>query len=233
LEAQKGGADRIELCDNISAGGTTPSIGSILTSRKLLKIKIFVLIRPRAGDFLYSGVEYDIIKKDIKFCKEAHIDGIVTGVLNSSGGVDKKRLMEIVKLANPLPVTFHRAFDMTAEPFKAMEDIIECGCKRILTSGQMQTAEEGIKLISELAKKSRERIIIMPGSGINENNIKKIMKATKCDEFHMSLRKIISSKMKFRNENIKMGSNTDTSEYEIKITSAQRIRKIKNLISLI
>ena len=168
--AQKSGAHRIELCDNPGEGGTTTSIGMIKAARANVDIELFPIIRPRGGDFLYSDDEFEIMKEDILQCKNIGCDGVVIGLLNAEGTIDKTRTSKLVNLAYPMSVTFHRAFDRANDPFKAMEDIIESGCERILTSGQQPSALEGIELISALIKKAEERIIIMPGSGLRSRS---------------------------------------------------------------
>lgn len=200
LIAQSAGAHRIELCDNPGDGGTTPSLGFIKAARQALNIDLYPIIRPRGGDFLYSDEEFDIMKRDIKICKESECDGIVTGILNSDGSVDKERCSLLVQLSYPMSVTFHRAFDRTSDAFKAMEDIIDIGCERILTSGQRPNALDGAELISELITQSDERIIIMPGSGIRSDNIIEVATRTKAVEFHTSARIHTESKMKYRNK---------------------------------
>jgi copper homeostasis protein len=166
VNASKAGCDRIELCGNLIEGGTTPSAGLIISTRKNIpsSIPIHVMIRPRGGDFLYSNDEFEIMKEDIKFCKTAKVEGIVFGILLSNGKVDVSRCKELVEIAKPMNITFHRAFDMTIDPFEALEDIISIGnIQRILTSGQESSALEGIDLIRDLIKKAQGRIIIMPG----------------------------------------------------------------------
>jgi copper homeostasis protein len=197
--AQQSGADRIELCDNPADGGTTPSYGTIKSARAMTTLDLFIMIRPRGGDFLYSEVEFETMKEDVKVCKELGCDGVVAGMLTKDGDVDVKRMSSIVNLAYPMSVTFHRAFDRSNDPFKAMEDIIKTGCERILTSGQQPTAMEGAAMINELINKADERIIIMPGSGIRSNNINEIAKTTNAKEFHSSARISIDSKMEFNN----------------------------------
>ncbi len=200
LIAQSAGAHRIELCDNPGDGGTTPSYGFIKAARHQLNIDLYPIIRPRGGDFLYSDAEFDIMRSDIKVCKELGCDGIVIGILNTDGTVDKKRCSLLVQLAYPMGVTFHRAFDRTSDAFKAMEDIIEIGCERILTSGQMPNALNGADLIAKLISQSDERIIIMPGSGIRSDNIIEIAKRTNAVEFHTSARISTDSKMNYSNK---------------------------------
>ncbi|MCG8410391.1 MAG: copper homeostasis protein CutC [Bacteroidales bacterium] len=228
--AQKGGATRVELCENIYEGGTTPSYGAIKLAKQKLSIDINVIIRPRGGDFLYSDIEFDIMKQDIDFAKQAGVDGIVLGILNSDGSIDTKRLDELVKLAAPLPITFHRAFDVSRNPFQALEDIIGCGCRRILTSGQKNKAYEGIELLSRLVDKAKNRIIIMPGSGINETNIREIKEKTKATEFHVSLREPIPSSMIYRNEDVNMSSIDEIDEFEIMRTDYKRVRNIIEIL---
>lgn len=230
INAQTGGAHRIELCDNLYEGGTTPSYGAILLAREKLNIDLNVLIRPRGGDFLYSDTEFEIIKKDIEFAKKVGVDGVVLGILLENGNVDTKRTKELVQLAQPMSITFHRAFDMCHDPFIALEDIMNCGCDRILTSGQQNKAVDGIDLLSELVKRAENRIIIMPGSGINESNISEIYRATKAREFHASLRKIVKSKMNFQKDNVHMNSINEIKEFELLITDAQRVKNIAEIL---
>jgi copper homeostasis protein len=197
--AQQSGAHRIELCDNSGEGGTTPSIGMIKAARAKVDIELFPIIRPRGGDFFYNDDEFDIMKEDILQCKNIGCDGVVIGLIHADGTVDKNRTSQLVNLAYPMSVTFHRAFDRANDPFKAMEDIIECGCERILTSGQQPTASEGIELIAALIKQANERIIIMPGSGLRSDNITSIAKQSGAIEFHSSARTTMDSKMIFNN----------------------------------
>src|SRR6188472_110723 len=170
--AVEGGADRIELCANLAEGGTTPSYAHIKKCREAFDIVLFPIIRPRGGDFLYTKDEFEIMKNDIKLCKELGCEGIVIGLLNMDGTIDMTRTSELIELAYPLEVTFHRAFDRCKDPFIALEELIEIGCQRILTSGQKPTVSEGVELIAELNKKADDRIIILPGSGVRKDNIK-------------------------------------------------------------
>ena len=215
--AQAAGADRIELCDNPADGGTTASYGFIKAARKYLHIPLFPIIRPRGGDFFYTADEFEIMKTDVNICKQLGCDGIVTGILNADGTVDKIRCAELADLAYPLGITFHRAFDRTIDAFKAVEDIIETGCERILTSGQKQYAPEGADLIAKLIEQAAERIIIMPGSGIRAANIISIAQKTKAVEFHTSARMAVESKMNYINRSLdeKPGSMA-VDEQEIK-----------------
>jgi copper homeostasis protein len=200
--AQAAGAHRIELCDNPFEGGTTASYGFIKTARENLSIELYPIIRPRGGDFLYSEIEFEVMKADIENCKSLGCDGVVIGILNADGTVDKKRCKQLVEIAHPMKVTFHRAFDRTNDPFKAMEDIISIGCERILTSGQKNLAIDGEELLNKLVKQANNRIIIMPGSGVNSENIETLVKNTNASEFHTSARTFINSKMEFINQSM-------------------------------
>lgn len=213
--AQSAGAHRIELCDNPGEGGTTPSLGFIKAARKNLQIDLFPIIRPRGGDFLYTDAEFDAMKADIKVCKELGCDGVVIGILLADGTIDKKRCSQLVELAYPLDVTFHRAFDRVNDPEQALEDVIETGCERILTSGLQPNALDGAEMITDLVKQADERIIIMPGSGVCSENILELGKRTGATEFHSSARMHIGSKMVYKNtamnENLQTVS-VDTNE---------------------
>lgn len=230
LAAQEGGAVRVELCENLKEGGTTPSYGQILQARRMLHIKLYVLIRPRGGDFLYTHLEYNIMLADIRYCIEAGCDGIVIGILNADGTVDKERCLEMVRLARQwgLGVTFHRAFDMCADQFQALEDIIEMGCERILTSGGKTTAIEGAIVINHLVEKANGRISIMPGSGVSEVNVADLVHFTGVTEVHSSARVHVPSKMKYKNESILM-SNEPGDEYSMDVTSVKRVKELVRL----
>jgi copper homeostasis protein len=206
--AVEGGADRIELCAALSEGGITPSYGLIKQCRKSFDVALFPIIRPRAGDFLYTAEEFELMRKDILLCKESGCDGVVIGLLNRDGSIDLLRTAQLVDLAYPLEVTFHRAFDRCKEPLKALEQLIEIGCQRILTSGQMPTAPEGVDLIAELIQQADDRIIIMPGSGVREENIKMIADKTGAVEFHSSLKGQKDSAMEFIHPSFKETKNT-------------------------
>ena len=197
LAAIKAGAHRIEFCENPSEGGTTPSYGSLKTLISKTDIPIFPIIRPRGGDFLYSDAEFECIKSDVLLVKELGYPGAVIGLLNEDGSIDIKRTKELVKLAAPMEITFHRAFDRCNDPFKGLEDIIATGCKRILTSGQFPNVSDALALVKELVDKAAGRIIILPGSGVRANNARKIIDATGAREIHSSARKAIASVMKY------------------------------------
>lgn len=192
LLAQQAGADRIELCENPSDGGTTPSYGMLKKVKDLISIPVFPIIRPRGGDFVYSSEEYEVMKYDIEWCKQLGYEGVVVGILNATGDVDSVRVSELVQLASPMQVTFHRAFDRTSDPIKALEDIIQCGCHRILSSGQFPSVIDGLPLLKQLIVHATKRIIIMPGSGLNSKNVIDIATATGAFEFHTAARKKIN-----------------------------------------
>ena len=224
--AVEGGADRIELCANLAEGGTTPSYAHIKKCREAFDIALFPIIRPRGGDFLYTKDEFEIMKNDIKLCNEIGCDGIVIGLLNMDGTIDMTRTSELIELAYPLDVTFHRAFDRCKDPFMALEELIEIGCQRILTSGQKPTISEGVDLIAELNKKADDRIVIMPGSGVRKENIKMLAEKTGCIEFHSSLRGKAKSPMQFIHPAF---ANSEESYFNNEI-SPDEVRALRNAL---
>lgn len=199
IEAQKGGAVRVELCDNLKEGGTTPALSQIELTRQNIDIQLNTIIRPRGGDFYYTDIEFDTMKRDIHHCGQAKCDGVVIGILNKDGSIDKIRNKELIDIAHKygMNVTFHRAFDRSVDLFKSLEDIVELGCDRILTSGGKETAMEGKEVLKKLIEKAGDRIIIMPGSGITENNISELVKATGLKEFHGSFRSSYRGQMEY------------------------------------
>lgn len=235
LAAQEGRADRVELCAGIPEGGTTPSYGEIKLARKLLtKTKLHVIIRPRGGDFLYTPLELERMEEDIRICRELGVDGVVFGCLTEEGEIDREANRRLVELARPMSVTFHRAFDRTADPMKALEDIISLGCNRILTSGQQPKAIDGINLLAQLEKKLKEYplppIQLLAGSGVNEKNIRQIFDATGIHEYHFSARVNVVSKMKHYNHEVYMGAK-GADESNSLVTSAEKVRNtIKQLV---
>lgn len=226
VEAEKGGAYRVELCAAIPEGGTTPSYGEIATAMENTNILVNVIIRPRGADFLYSRLEVDAMLQDIRMCKSLGVNGVVFGCLTPFGDLHMLYMKELMKAAEGLSVTCHRAFDMTRDPFESMEKLIDLGVDRILTSGQQTSAEKGIPLLQKLVEKADDRIIIMPGCGINENNIARIAAETGATELHMSLRKRIEGGMKFRNPDVMMGA-ADQSEFSFDQTDAERVLKAR------
>ena len=196
--AVEGGADRIELCAALTEGGITPSHGMIKRCRENFDVDLFPIIRPRGGDFLYNNEEFEIMVSDVLLCKQTGCDGVVIGLLNKDGSIDLHRTSRLIELAYPLEITFHRAFDRCRDPFEAMEQLIQLGCNRILTSGQKPAAPDGIELIKELVRLSDGRIIIMPGSGVRKENIRELAEKSGATEFHSSLRGKQPSKMEFK-----------------------------------
>ena len=221
IAAQEGGADRVELCAGIPEGGTTPSFGMIWNARESIDIALNVIIRPRGGDFLYNESELAEMLFDISAAKELGVDGLVFGCLNPDGSVDMENMALLMEAAGDTPVTFHRAFDHTSDPFKALEDIISLGCRRILTSGCRPTAMEGAEMLAQLVEKAGDRIIIMPGCGVNESNIAEIARLSGAREFHFSARESVESSMIFRNPKVAMGSEEDP--YGTVQTTARRV----------
>ncbi len=221
IAAQEGGADRVELCAGIPEGGTTPSVGMIRQARASISIGLNVIIRPRGGDFLYSESEIQEMLYDIQAAKELGADGLVFGCLRPDGTVDIVNMKRLMEAAGDTPVTFHRAFDHSSDPFQAMEDIIELGCARILTSGCQPTAREGVPLLAQLVEKAGDRIIIMPGCGIKEDNIAETARLSGAREFHFSAREPVESDMIFRNPQVAMGSEEDP--YGTVQTTARRV----------
>lgn len=184
LIAQKAGANRIELCENYSAGGITPSEKLIADARQQLQIDIFVMIRPREGNFVYSEFEIKEMKKQIEFCKKNNCNGVVFGILTNEGTIDTVRCKEFVEFAKPMHCTFHRAFDEIENTEQALMDIIDCGFSRVLTSGKQKTALQGATVISKLIQKANGKIIIMPGGGVRSLNISALLQATNAKEVH-------------------------------------------------
>jgi copper homeostasis protein len=221
IAAQEGGADRVELCAGIPEGGTTPSFGMIRNARENISIALNVIIRPRGGDFLYSDSELREMVYDIQAAKELGADGLVFGCLRPDGSVDMEAMSVLMEAAGDTPVTFHRAFDHTSDPFKALEDVISLGCARILTSGCRPTALEGAELLAQLVEKAAGRIIIMPGCGVRESNIAEIARLSSAREFHFSARESVESGMFFRNPEVAMGSEDDPYGYDV--TTARRV----------
>jgi copper homeostasis protein len=232
MKAQEGGADRIELCDSPGDGGTTPSFGTVDIVRKNVNIDVFVMIRPRGGDFCYTSYEFHAMKRDISQCQKLSVDGVVLGILNPDGTIDKKRCGELIKQLRPLKVTCHRAFDMTRDPFEALEDCIEVGFDRILTSGQQPQVIKGVELIAELQKKANGRIIIMPGAGVNEETVQTIVSKAGVSEIHCSAYAFGESSMQYRNPNIQGMGSEEGSEYKIRTVDPERVRKIRSLAEI-
>ena len=229
LEADKGGADRIELAANLIIGGTSPSIALYNEIRRQSDIKIFVLLRPRFGDFHYTKNEFKILKEEVAMFRDAGADGVVVGCLNVDGTLDLEKMEELVKEAGDMHVTLHRAFDMTKDPFETLEQAKKLGIKTILTSGHKNNALDGKDLIKELVEKAGDDIEILVGSGVNANVIKEFLADTNATSFHMSGKVNLDSKMEYRKEGVSMGLPM-MSEYEICQTSAEKIREAREVL---
>lgn len=228
--AQRAGANRIELCGGLYEGGTTPSAGLIELTAKAIRLPAYVMIRPRGGDFCYTSDEIACMEADIVLAKRLGAGGIVFGMLTPDGKVDEQLTKQLVALAKPLGVTFHRAFDVAADPFEALESCITAGCERILTSAQQNKAIEGAELLAELVKKANGRIELMAGSGVNATNAARLA-ATGVNAIHLSGKQTLESPMIYRKENVRMASELATSEYIRYETSYEQLLEVKKAIS--
>ncbi len=227
LAAQNGGADRVELCSDLFEGGLTPTLGTFLTARKLApNIKINVMIRPRGGDFCYLDSEFEVMKEDLRIFKEAGADGLVFGILTPEGEIDEARTKVLIDAAGDLPVTFHRAFDMTRNAEKSLETLIKLGAKRVLTSGLEPTVPEGAQLLKELVKQAGDRIIVMPGCGLSERNFKAMDEIIGAKEYHFALPYEYKSKMEYHPQHIYMGGMLRQSEFMLSGTSEERVKTV-------
>lgn len=203
--AERAGAARVELCDNPIEGGTMPSYGTIKTAREKISILLYPILRPRSGNYFYNDHEFAILKEDILMCKQLGCDGISVGVQKRDATIDKERLQRIVEWAYPMGVTCNRVFDCTPNPFEALEAIIDCGCERVLTSGQKTAAPDAAELLAQLVKQAGDRIIIMPGAGVKSSNIKTLKEISGAFEFHSSARVIAPNPVTY--------INTEVSDY--------------------
>ena len=227
LEAEVGGAQRVELCAAIPEGGTTPSYGTIRMAQQLTSIiDINIIVRPRGGDFLYTDTEIETMLHDIEMAKKLKVQGVVFGCLTKQGDMDMPLMRRLIEASKPLSVTFHRAFDVCREPFTVLEQLIALGCDRLLTSGQKPDAVKGIPLIKELVRRADGRIIIMPGCGVREDNIALIEAETGAKEFHTSARSVVYSQMEYRNEDVPMGSSAVSSEFETVQTDRRKVARL-------
>lgn len=231
MAAERGGADRVELCDNLLEGGTTPSAGCIKLARQRLGIGLQVIIRPRGGDFLYSSTELEVMREDIAAAKQLGADGIVVGCLTAEGDIDLAHTRALIDLARPLNVTFHRAFDMCRDPRRGLEALISLGVDRVLTSGQEASCLEGIELIAELQHLAAGRIIVMPGGGLTPRNVRKIVEATGASEVHLSARSNVESRMQFRNSRCFMGGALRPPEFSWKTTDPAAVKSVVETLS--
>jgi len=229
--AERGGAHRVELCSDLLEGGVTPSIGLLEAVRSKLSIGVHPIIRPRPGDFCYTPEEFDIMRRDIEAAKTAGADGVVLGILQSAGNVDIERTRALVELARPLSVTFHRAFDMSADIFRALEDVCSTGADRLLTSGGEQSCLQGADAVASLVKAARGRITIMAGGGIGHSNASTIIERSGVTEIHVGLGTPVSSPMLHRNPGVSMGK-AQGREYQRTEVLEENVRKLSRAISL-
>lgn len=229
LAAESGGATRIELCQNLVIGGTTPDASLFKEIRRYSDICIHILIRPRYGDFLYSDYEFDIMKDEIGMFRELGAQGVVIGMLRSDGHLDLERMAGLKEAAGDMSVTLHRAFDVCADPMEAMEQAIELGINTILTSGQKECCTQGADLLAELQEKSQGRIVIQAGAGVDAEAVKILYPKTGIQAYHMSGKKVLDSAMKYRKEGVSMGLPS-ISEYELMRTDEAKVREVKELL---
>ena len=229
LAAKRGGADRLELCSNLIIGGTTPSSALFEEIRDITEIRTHVLIRPRYGDFCYSDYEFRVIAREMRKFRELGAEGVVIGILKPDGTLDMKRMKQLMEEAGDMSVTLHRAFDVCADPFEAMEQAIELGVHTILTSGQKNHCLEGKDIIKELVRRENDQITIQVGAGVDADTIQKIQPYTGAHAFHMSGKTVVESEMVYRKEGVSMGLPA-FGEFEIIRTEEEKIRKAKDLL---
>jgi copper homeostasis protein len=224
--AKAAGADRVELCAALLEGGITPSRGMIRQARRIDGIGLNVMIRSRGGDFLFDDDEMSTMLSDVEIAKAEGADGVVIGLLTAEGEVDVARTRELISLARPLSVTFHRAFDMTRDPFRAIDTLIGLGIDRVLSSGQEATVLEGLPLLAELVSRAGNRIVVMPGGGITSRNIERIVSALEPREIHFASLDPAPSGMQFRRQHVFMGGELRPPEYDRLVTSPSAIRAV-------
>jgi len=232
IAAEQGGAQRVELCDYLAGGGTTPSAGMIEVVRQSITIGLHVLIRPRRGDFLYSPAEFEVMKRDIKLCRQLGVDGVAIGALTKDGGIDVAGTQSLIEVAGGMSITFHRAFDRAADPYKALEDLLQLNVHRLLTSGQQETALQGADLIRELRERSEGKLIILPGGGVTPDNVRELVSRTGVQEVHASVRKSVESDMVYRKDQPAMSSNRLLSEFEQLVADVEQVRAMREVFEV-
>jgi copper homeostasis protein len=231
VAAERGGASRVELCSDLLEGGVTPSMGLIESVRERISIGLQVIIRPRPGDFCYSEDEADTMRRDIEYAKSVGADGVVLGVLDPAGNVDIARTRELVELARPLNVTFHRAFDMSADLLRSLEDVGDTGADRVLTSGGEQECSQGAEMIARLVEAGRGRVTIMAGGGIGHENAASIIERTGVSEIHVGLSSPVTSPMLYRNPRVSLGKAM-VREYDRTQVLEHNVRKLQRTVML-
>lgn len=224
IRAEAGGADRVELCAGLVAGGLTPGPGTLAVARSRLSIPIMSMVRPRPGDFLYDATEFAVMEAEVDAAKAAGVDGVVFGLLNADGTVDRARTARLAARARPLEVTFHRAFDMTVDPHAALETLVDLGVDRVLTSGQAATVPAGLDLLRALIERARDRIVVMPGCGLRAHNVRQVIEMTGARELHFTAERRSESAMTHRNDDCFMGATEVPGEYERRQTDHDRVR---------
>jgi len=224
LAAQEAGADRVELCASLMEGGLTPSLATIRAAVKAAKIPVHVIIRPRGGDFLYSDAEFASMVEDVKALREEGVAGVVIGCLTPDGKIDEARTKALVEAARPMSVTCHRAFDMTADAHEALEALVRCGVDRVLTSGQRDTAVEGIAILKSAVEQAAGRIVVMGCGALDAGNIRTVRDEAGLTEMHFAALKTVPSGMAFRNPHVGMGGTEKDREYELTLTDKDAVR---------
>ena len=227
--AAKGGAERIELCDNLFEGGTTPSAGMIRQIKDKVDIDLYIIIRPRGGDFVYSADEFLIMQEDIKYCRRIGVDGIVSGVLKADGSIDIERTKQLVERSGDMDFTFHRAFDLVRDPKQALQDVISTGASRILTSGLQNNVVEGSKMLKQLVQWAGDDVKIMAGGGLKSSNIEEVIDTAGCNEFHTTAKVWANSTFNYPTD-VKMHGTTDIPEDKIMVASLEEVKKLRSII---
>lgn len=234
VAAERGGAQRVELCADLAEGGITPSLGLIAQVRRRMAIDLFVMIRPRGGDFCNTEDEFEVMQTDIRQARAAGADGIIVGLLDEQARVDVRRTRELVTLAQPLPVTFHRAIDLTPDPVAALEDVITTGAARVLTSGGAAKVTKAIPAVARMVQAARGRITVMPGGGISAETVQAVAEGSGADEFHASLRTAVPSPVRYQKQGVDMGEihNREYLRYTVREENvralAQALQRIVN-----
>ena len=225
LAAEQGGAQRVELCSALREGGLTPSLGLVRTVRSACSIALFTIIRPRGSDFLYTADEFRTMQEDIRIMGQEGVNGVVFGLLTQNGHIDKERTRALVKLAHPMQVTFHRAIDMTADPERALEDVIACGVQRVLTSGGAPTAWAGRKRLQSMVHQAAGRTTIVVGGGVRPATISRLIASTGATEFHSSMRRIMPSLMRYQARMLNLGE-PGVDEFSRNLVLAEEVREL-------
>jgi copper homeostasis protein len=226
VAAAASGAKRLELCQSLVEGGLTPSLGLCEAVRAAVKIPVFAMVRPRGGDFLYERSEFEVMRRDLQHLKSAGVDGIVAGVLLASGELDEARMRELVAGAAPLPFTCHRAFDVCADPGRAIETLITVGAARVLTSGQAASAPKGTACIKACVARAAARLVVMAGGGVRDDNVRALVATTGVREVHLSATAWRSSAITFQQQGVPMGTKPPDDEYSLRVTDGSMIARV-------